>query len=221
MNKITIPEIHIYSILKNILQLIKKDFKDNTDEKNTVLYKIFGDQRIGDFIYFEQAKDLFLRDLDHPRKINVSLFFNREKSTLPTIHLNLPSETPGPTDSLGMGIGNQDNIVNKVEGTVTEVYERSFDSTYNLIITSSNPFETLLLYHTFKALLISVYDSLEFQGLRMPKFGGQDLQLNESLIPNNVMVRTLTLNVFYETAIPKYISDKLINSLQFDGKIVE
>lgn len=208
-----IPEIVIQTTIQQLLDFVKRDYNGEVDKTNTFLYKAFFGQKVGNFDYYEQAKDLFLRDKNHPKEIGVRMFFDRSRAHLPTIHLSLPSEQGGEGDGIGFDQGYQENIFNSTEREITTVYNRNFNTQYNIIISSDNTFETLLIYHTLRALLISTYESLEMNGLRNPKFGGRDLQLNSDIIPPNVYIRALTLDVFYEIAIPKYVSDKIISNI--------
>jgi len=55
-----IPEIKIIEIIETALKVIEIDFNENVvDEKESLLYKIFGENQRGKYNFFEQAKDVF------------------------------------------------------------------------------------------------------------------------------------------------------------------
>jgi len=213
-----IPEITLLDTLKNILQFLKDDFNEHTNEEDTFLHNMLFGNKLGEFDYYEQGKDLFLRESDHERVIDIKLFFDRERANIPTLHLNLPQDNGGPVDGIGIDEGHPDSIINETTGTITPVYQRSFDAVYNIIITSDNTFEVLLMYHVIRASLVSIFDSLDFAGLRNPKITGNELQLNPDIVPTNVFVRALMLGCFYEQDIPRFFGEKLIKSVNFNGK---
>jgi hypothetical protein len=70
---ILIPELAIDKIITESLSFLRRDFIDNTNEKDTFLFQLtnsIGSQRLS---FFDQAKVLFLADKTDPKKINVSL----------------------------------------------------------------------------------------------------------------------------------------------------
>ena len=73
-----------------------------------------------------------------------------------------------------------------------------------MIITSDNSFEVLTMYHVIKAALIANMESLEYYGLRNVKFSGQDLQINDALVPPGIFSRGIGLNLMYEADIPVF-----------------
>jgi len=216
-NKLFIPEIQLKAFLDELLEFIKEDFNSHTNENDTLLAIMLKGNKIGDFDYFTEAKDLFLREADHARPVTTRLFFDRDKANLPSMHINLPSEQPGP-DGIGVDAGFNENEINSLGDEIKVVYNRAFQSVYNIIITSDNPFEVLIIYHVIRALIVSFFDSLELIGFRNPKLGGQDLILNEMNVPNNIMVRAISISSFYEVPIPSGFSDKIVKKLNL-GRI--
>lgn len=228
-----IPEIILYHNIKSILDFVKKDYIDNTDKTRTLLYKLckvddYGlELKFHNFDYYEQAVKLLVtnQDVTNSRKIEISFGYNLNRKGLPSIHILLPSETSGEI-GLGMGEGYANQEVTppkEVEGGVTipgvvrTYYTNASKSTYSILITSDNSSEAVLLYHLLKNLLFACFPAFELRGIRDPKFGGQDLQFSNELVPPEIFHRNLSLDFFYESSVPSFDVNQLINSIVFVG----
>lgn len=212
---ILIPEIKVNEILRTILKIVQIDFQESLDEKESILYKIFGDNRIEKFTFFDQAKDIFLRDNSHPRKIETRLLFDAQRASLPTIHTTMPSESPGP-DGIGVDEGYEKQIVNNKTKYVQKTYTRSFETKYHLMITSDNSLEVILIYHFLKNMLISVFDHIEFSGIRNLKISGMDLQINSDMVPTHIFVRGVEISFFYESDSPNFQKEFLLEKFKLN-----
>jgi len=166
---IIIPEIKIAELIETCLKVIEVDFESHLVENDSLLYKIFGSEnQRGKYNFYIQAKEIFLRKNNNPRKIEVRMLFDAQRATLPTIHITMPQESNG-ADGIGADEGYQENIVNTDKKTFTKTYTRMFDVQYNCIITSDNTYEVLCIYHLLKSLMISIFDHIELSGIRNPK----------------------------------------------------
>lgn len=217
---IMIPEIVIANLVETVLKVIECDFNDHVEEKDTLLYYILGDNQYKKFNFFEQAKDIFLRDNDHPRKIEVRMLFDAQRASLPTIHITMPQES-NDADGIGVDEGYEDNVLNTNKTTFHKTYTRAFGVQYNIIITSDNSSEVLLIYHLLKAMLISIIDHVELSGIRNPKLSGQDLQMNSDIVPVNVFVRGVGINFMYEESIPSIQEEQIVNAFNVSYTINE
>ena len=203
---ITIPEQKLKGVLDYILKYIADDFEVNsTDETKTILYRLLNGLNLNDYNYYDNAKALFVRGYDSSRKIECHLFFNKNRASLPTIHIGLPSENPGPSDGVGFdqGVtvvtqGTGDDQVTKFGETST----RSFAAKYNIVFTSANTFETLIMYYVIKSIIIGNIHFLEMNSLRNPRFSGGDIMLDSSLVPDSIYARALFLDCHYDTTAP-------------------
>ncbi|HNQ20662.1 MAG TPA: hypothetical protein PKI46_06345, partial [Bacteroidales bacterium] len=165
------------------------------------------------FNFFEQAQDIFLRGNEHPRKIAVRMMFDAQRANLPTIHISMPSESNG-SDGLGVDEGYQEDIVDTENREVIKTYTRMFDTQYNCIITSDNSTEVLCIYHLIKSVLIGIFDSIEFSGIRNPKLSGQDLQINSDIVPPHIFTRGIGISCSYEQTVPSIQKEKFINTFK-------
>lgn len=213
-----IPEKKLFDIIQYILNTIRLDFESNVNEKDTLLYQMFQETKFKelDIDYYKEAKEIFLRSKDHPRKVEVRQFFDVDRASIPTIHINLPSDSP-IFDALGVDAGYIPGITFGKETEISQVHTRRFNAVYQIIITSENVNEVILIYHTIRAFLISILDILDVNGLQNPKLGGGDIQFNADIVPPRVFMRAITINCFYEVSIPSLVREKIINSLLFYG----
>lgn len=201
-----VPELILYKIISGCVLYIKKDIADNQlDVSKSILYKILNNVKLGDFDYYQEALNLFSRGVDHQRSIEVSLFFNARRAQVPTIHISLPGESGGSFDGIGVDENYVAPTFDDDNGTYRKNYNRSFDANYNIIFTSDNTLEVLLMYHVIRAMFISIFDTVEFNGLRNPVIGGQDLQINGDLVPTHVFVRAMTFKCQYEIDVPELL----------------
>jgi len=212
---INIPEIILYNHLEYFLQYIRKDLIETTDERKTFLYQILNGielKKLG-LNYYTEAKDIFLRDRTHPRCLEIRMFFDADRAAIPTIHINLPSEQ-AYQDGLGVDTGYQENIVDTTGETYYETHTRTFNSTYQIIVSSDNTNEVIIIYNVLKAFLIAILDLIDLAGLRNLKLGGGDLQLNPEIVPPHIFIRALTLNCFIEMTVPTTIKNKIIKDIE-------
>lgn len=203
------PELVLFNTVKSLLNFIRMDFHSVVDEKKTWLYKLFNGHHVENYNFFQQAKQVFTQSIDSPRVLDVRLFFDSERAHMPTIHINLPSENEGE-NGIGIDEGFTDALYDSDTNRFQRTYTRRYDATYNLIITSDNPFEVVMIYHFLKLIMVATMDHIQLSGLENPKTGGQDLHLNSDLIPAGVYMRGLTLSFSYDISVPSIFSDDII-----------
>lgn len=237
-----VPEVIIYHSVKSILAFIKKDYEDDTTTGKTenILHKIlYKDDNgitlsLNNFDYLKQGVNLFVNNQNntHARKIDVNVGYNTQRAGIPTIHILLPNESKHDI-GIGMGEGYQgyELITTTIEGeddeedvevtTRRNKYTGVYKSNYNLIITSDNSSEAVLIYHVLKNLMFACFPAFELRGLRDVEFGGQDLQFTNEFIPPEVFHRSLTINFFYESTVPSLVVDDLITGIATQQTIME
>src|ERR1035437_2630902 len=183
---IIIPEVIIYRALNLVFDVTRKDYANNTNKKKSLLYYLFGEDEDGkqlsfnNFDFYEQSVEIIIGKEDKKRMVEMSLGYNMKRLQIPTIHIMLPSETP-VNSPIGMNQGYQDGEVDYQKNENTEVYTMDSQVTYNLLITSDNYHEVLVLYHFLKGIFTSLKCHLEMKDLQNITFGGSDLNLSEDL----------------------------------------
>ena len=191
------------------LKAIIDFFLENVNEG--YLYECFGDLTFGDgsYSYFENASALFLKRVDHPRVISCNMFFNTERQGLPTIHIALNQDYPGEGNGLGFDPLEEDFE----DGTCATSKSRMYSARYNIICTSDQTFEVLLMYNTLKAFLQGNVEILELNGLQNVKFSGQDLILTDYLMPANIYARGFVIDCLYEFKAPPMVRNLSMTNL--------
>lgn len=200
---ILIPEVIIYKTLNSVLDIIRQDYSDNIDKKKTILYYLFGEDTEGsplsfnNFEFFTQAVEIIVGSNEKKRMIQTALGYNMSRLQIPTIHIMLPSESP-INSPIGMNLGYQEEIVDNSKNETIEVYTMDSQVTYNLLITSDNYHEVLVIYQFLKGIFTSIKNQLEMKDLQNVTFGGSDLNFSEELVPPNIFHRNFNLQFTYD-----------------------
>lgn len=200
---ILIPELVIYETINNILEYIKNDYNTKSNKKTSYLWHVFGEDeddrplKLGKMNLYEQAIDIFVNGgLDKKRKIEVTVGYNMQRVGLPTIHITMPSDNP-----INAGIGDNEGYTSPiVDGVKKETFRTvTADSSvvYNLIISSDNVNECLIIYNLLKAAGLGFKSQFELKGFMNTKIGGNDLQLADDLMPTNIFHRNFNISFEY------------------------
>lgn len=218
---IILPEIILYNGLKTILKVVKDDFSNN-QLQDTILYACFAkdendkDIQIENFNYLEQSIAIFA---NKNKELEISLGYNMQVSGQPHIHILLPSEQ-GKNLLIGASENYQPDLQRNNGEELAEQFSNSYDATYQLMITSENSSEAVLIYHFLKAMMLSLYYHFELSGLRDPKWSGQDVSIQQDLIPAHIFHRALGVSFWYEITIPNLITKKLIKGINLTSIII-
>jgi hypothetical protein len=195
---ITIPEIVLFNTIKNLLKFIRADYAANiADTTQSYLYKVLIGNNVQRYDLFTQAETVFITPNDDPRHLDVNMFFNAKRAAIPTIHITLPSE--GEKDNvIANGEGYRDPVYNDDDTLSTTIFNRRFAARYNIIITSDNTNEVILIYSLVRSAFISLNAHFSLAGLQQPKLSGGDLNINSEIVPPNVFVRSIGLDFSYD-----------------------
>jgi len=201
---VLIPELIIYDNLIKLFNFINIDFAAHGNESDTLLYHIFktdinsANLTFNKTDYYQQAKTMFiLRNNDSPRKLEVNMGFNMERAHFPTIHIMMPTESPGMSP-IGTNQGYAAGIGGDVVGEEYQVFTVGFSAAYSLLITSDNSLEVLLTYILLKSGFIGLKTQMELDGFQNVTFGGSDMMFNSDLMPQNIYSRNFNLNFGYD-----------------------
>lgn len=216
--EIIVPEAILLNSIKSILRFIKNDhIAHSADYTKSFLYRAFKAKTLDNkYQYYEQAVEIFT-NTDKSRALDVNLFFNMQRAKMPTIHITLPSETQEP-GGIGVDQGyNEDEIDD--QGNFRVVYSRKFASQYNLVITSNNSNETILIYHFLRAMLIPLMANFNVTGLENLRLNGGDLQ-NLPMMPPDAFIRVIGLAFSYDVNATDLYDQQLISSLIFSTNML-
>lgn len=226
---IIIPELLLHKSVSNALQYIREDYAAQSDKSKSYLCRVLKDMKFERYDYSVQGVDVFInKTAENTRFLEVDLMFNMERNGAPTIHITLPAED---TQKNGNGIGNDlgyaENIVESstfhndgtldVQGSTTEVFTRRYQAVYNLVITSDNSNEVILIFHVLKALMTSFKISMHLAGLENISIGGRDLNINSELVPKTLFFRAIAVSLEYESSAPNIFQDPLFRTITGNG----
>lgn len=212
-----IPELAIKNIINAILLYIRTDYNNVVDKDDSYLAKQLKGLKFDKYDLYEQAIQVFItRGINDQKELKCFHFFNAERSPIPTIHIMLPDDGVGPN---GIGVDNGFNkpVYNPVTQTTNDIYSRSFDSRLNIVITSENSFETILIYRVLQSILITLFDNLQFAGFQNPKISGGDLTINQDMVPQHIFIRAINLDFFYDIAAPTLFTQETFGDLVAQG----
>lgn len=220
---IIIPELIIKETLEALLKFLKVDSADTSID--SYLYSLLGVDDQGKplafnrFNYLAQARTVFSDRMFDNGAPKIYLGYNMEVSKMPAIHIILPSEQSDPL-TLGADENYQPGRVVGKGKEYTPSYTMTTDATYQLIITSENSSEVVLIYHVIRACLLAINDQLSIRGFMLPRVGGGDLNIQQDFVPPNIFHRALALSFKYEintyaiaerTLAKKIIIDQLLD----------
>ena len=196
---ILIPEIILKKLVDTILTKIDSEF----------LYLIFEECKLNNYNFYENAVSIFLRKKDSQRAIETHLFFNRDRANLPTIHLNMPSESHG---------GDTGNTLAGTEGKFDSpesldyriISTRSYQAKFSMIFTSDNTFEVAIMYNVIKMALQGNMHLLEENGLRNAKLSGGDIIFNDGLMPIGIYAKALHIDCIYSYEAPSLTKKRAV-----------
>jgi len=174
--------------------------------------------RLNNYNYFEQAKKIFLKT----QFLSVNFGYNFQVAKDLSLHIMLPAES-ACDGSIGLGEGYQTDTeinsdgVEKERDTLTQMME----SNYQIMITGDNSSEVGVVYNVLKSMLLILSPHLELLGLRLPRISGNDIMMQDDLIPVAIFHKVLNLSFKYELTVPKTVCDEIIKNFVFKGKMFE
>jgi len=193
--QLIIPEVILFNALEAWLKYIRTDYKKNAlTPTKSYLGMIFGNNQFQRYNFLEQARSVFItNDNTSPRNLEINLFFNPKRNGLPTIHITNSSDQ-AVHDSLSIGIGIEDAVFDDVAQTYVRMFNRRFQCKYNLVITSDNTNEVLLIYTALRSGAISLIEHLALSGIENVKISGQDIQMKSDIVPANVFIKSVGIS---------------------------
>lgn len=211
---ITIPENIIYDSLDAILEIVKNDLENTSiPENKKILFEMLAVNERGErnvlnsMDYYNEAKRIFLK------KPNLYFGYNQESSDMPAIHVIMASDS-GKSPTPHVGEGTQEDIINMTDRTDSRVFTFLYGAQFNILITSENWSEVVLIYHTIKSLLLQLTEHFELSGLQNMTVSGQDITMQMDYMPVNIFHRIIALNFGYMTNVKSLQFEKLIKGVK-------
>lgn len=212
MSGILLPEVVIFNTLESIVKLLRDDLIQNPDtDSNTILYKILGLDEEGKTIkinlyeYFKQAKRMFLK----PDNLSVNFGYNQKVANMISMHILLPAEQGRSTIGEDEGYIEEDIIEDGIKTSTQPYFTQIYDCTYQIMITSNNSMEVNVVYNVLKSMLLMLTPNLELMGLRIPVLSGNDIIMQDDLIPNPIFHKVINLSFTYEHNVPQLLRNEV------------
>ncbi len=212
MSGILLPEVVIFNTLESIVKLLRDDLIQNPDtDSNTILYKILGLDEEGKTIkinlyeYFKQAKRMFLK----PDNLSVNFGYNQKVANMISMHILLPTEQGRSTIGEDEGYIEEDIIEGGIKTSTQPYFTQIYDCTYQIMITSNNSMEVNVVYNVLKSMLLMLTPNLELMGLRIPVLSGNDIIMQDDLIPNPIFHKVINLSFTYEHNVPQLLRNEV------------
>ena len=221
---ILLPELVIHRTLVTIVKMLRDDLEENKgDETQSLLYKILGVDEQGQALklnlydVFKQAKKI----VQTKQNLSVNFGYNQEVANIISMHILLPSEQGSMTIGADEGYLEDDILDdngNKIG--VQQYYTQTYESTYQIMITSNNSAEVNVVYNILKSMLLMLVPHLELMGLRLPTLSGNDIVMQDDLTPVPIFHRVLNVSFTYEHNVPKLIKDNIAKSFIYQYRLL-
>lgn len=213
------PDIILCRTLESIVKLLRENLIANSkSDEETILYKIIGvDEEEKplkwNFVnFYKQAKKIILDE----NNLSVNFGYNLETSTPICMHIILPSEQGK------MCIGADEGYLSErdKEGNYQLYHTEMYETTYQIMITSTNSTEVTIVYHIIKSMLLMLVDQIDLMGLRNPTLSGNDIVMQDDLTPVPIFHRVLNVSFTYEHNVPKLIKDNIAKSFIYQYRLL-
>lgn len=188
--------------------------KETNGERRSLLYAFFGELTFDNAKWFYQIKNMLADTFgDEKRPIEILIGYSAERNKFPVICIMLPNEENSPKQ-VGTTTGTHNFFFNN---ETADMHQHTSQCTYNLLITSDNENEVLMLYHFFKTLMIAGIEQFHFQGLQNVYVTGRDVTLDFELIPMLSYHRSVSMTFHYENTHPELVRQNPATALNFIG----
>ena len=222
---ILLPELVIHRTLVTIVKMLRDDLEENnSDETKSLLYKILGVDEKGQALklnlydVFKQAKKI----VQTKQNLSVNFGYNQEVANIISMHILLPSEQGSMT--IGADEGYLEDDVFDDDGNkigVQQYYTQTYESTYQIMITSNNSAEVNVVYNILKSMLLMLVPHLELMGLRLPTLSGNDIVMQDDLVPVPIFHKVLNLSFKYEHNVPKLTQERIAKQFYVTMRMID
>ena len=222
---ILLPEFVIQRTLVTIVKMLRDDLEENKgDETQSLLYKILGLDEQGQALklnlydVFKQAKKI----VQTKQNLSVNFGYNQEVANIISMHILLPSEQGSMT--IGADEGYLEDDVFDDDGNkigVQQYYTQTYESTYQIMITSNNSAEVNVVYNILKSMLLMLVPHLELMGLRLPTLSGNDIVMQDDLVPVPIFHKVLNLSFKYEHNVPKLTQERIAKQFYVTMRMID
>lgn len=215
-----IPILKVKKFVDLLLAFIKADFENAIDKENSFLYRVLGDNVDNGWDFYKQGVEVFTKRGNDVRQLETRLLFDRSRAGLPTIHVREPAKNPGNFDGIGFL---SDEIYVNEDDSISSVARKTFRSNFELMITSGNSLECVMIQEVLESAMLASLDSLTISFFELINFSSKELMMNSDTERSGIFIKTIELSVSYEkTGIPKLYTEDNFTKLKIENpKLLE
>jgi hypothetical protein len=212
--------LRVKKLVDALLEYVRTDYASKADHEESFLHRCFDDDDAVDGISYKAlADEIFIqRTRLDSRNIETRIMFDPDRATLPTIHVREPAKNKGKTDAIGYI---DEQVFYNDDGGVSDISRRSFESQFELMITSGNRHEVLIIEEVLMGLLIGGQDSFTSQEpFYQMQLNVKELIMKEDLAPTQLFIKSIGLNLQYDKRFQDISNSATLNKILFEHKIL-
>lgn len=221
---ILLPEFVIHKTLVAIVEMLRADLAEHAaDDTQSLLYKILGTDEQGQplqlnlYNVFKQAKKI----IQTKNNLSVNFGYNQEVAQIISLHILLPSEQGKMAIGADEGYLSDDIVEDGEKVRVQNYYTQMYDATYQIMITSNNSAEVNVVYNILKSMLLMLVPQLELMGLRLPTLSGNDVVMQDDLVPVPLFHKVINLSFTYEHNVPQMVQQLVAKNFYYQWCMIE
>lgn len=221
---ILLPEFVIHKTLVAIVEMLRADLAEHAaDDTQSLLYKILGTDEQGQplqlnvYNVFRQAKKI----IQTKNNLSVNFGYNQEVAQIISLHILLPSEQGKMAIGADEGYLSDDIVEDGEKVRVQNYYTQMYDATYQIMITSNNSAEVNVVYNILKSMLLMLVPQLELMGLRLPTLSGNDVVMQDDLVPVPLFHKVINLSFTYEHNVPQMVQQLVAKNFYYQWRLIE
>ena len=221
---ILLPEFVIHKTLVAIVEMLRADLAEHAaDDTQSLLYKILGTDEQGQplqlnlYNVFKQAKKI----IQTKNNLSVNFGYNQEVAQIISLHILLPSEQGKMAIGADEGYLSDDIVEDGEKVRVQNYYTQMYDATYQIMITSNNSAEVNVVYNILKSMLLMLVPQLELMGLRLPTLSGNDVVMQDDLVPVPLFHKVINLSFTYEHNVPQMVQQLVAKNFYCQWRMIE
>lgn len=221
---ILLPEFVIHKTLVAIVEMLRADLAEHAaDDTQSLLYKILGTDEQGQplqlnlYNVFKQAKKI----IQTKNNLSVNFGYNQEVAQIISLHILLPSEQGKMAIGADEGYLSDDIVEDGEKVRVQNYYTQMYDATYQIMITSNNSAEVNVVYNILKSMLLMLVPQLELMGLRLPTLSGNDVVMQDDLVPVPLFHKVINLSFTYEHNVPQMVQQLVAKNFYYQWRMIE
>lgn len=220
---ILLPEFVIHKTLVAIVEMLRADLAEHAaDDTQSLLYKILGTDEQGKplqlnlYNVFKQAKKI----VQTKNNLSVNFGYNQEVAQIISLHILLPSEQGKMAIGADEGYLSDDIVEDGEKTRVQNYYTQMYDATYQIMITSNNSAEVNVVYNILKSMLLMLVPQLELMGLRLPTLSGNDVVMQDDLVPVPLFHKVINLSFTYEHNVPQMVQQLVAKNFYYQWRMI-